>query len=63
MNKESALDNRIRGIIAEVVMGGITLLWLAFEFFFPKNKKHQVMSQEDIKNIVFKEKTKCHQEE
>ena len=56
MDADKTLDNRIRGMIAEVVMSSLTLFCMALEFCFPTKKEPKAMSQQDIANIVFRER-------
>lgn len=60
MDTDNSFDSKFRGMIAEVVMSSITFFCMALEFFFPTKKEPKAISQQDIANIVFRERGKWH---
>lgn len=54
MSTYSKFVYSIHGLIVEVVMSGITLTCMTWEFFFPVKKERHVLSQKDIANIVLR---------
>ena len=55
MDTKESFENRIRGMIAEVVMGSLTFFCMMLDFCFPKKKRPHAMTQKDIADIVFRE--------